>query len=911
MGSAGRPPDRLVTRAAAPRPPVGSGPAARDSAGLGDDTGDALDVLLISHFHWDREWYRTFQAFRARLIDAVDLVLDLLDTDPGYRFVLDGQSIVLDDYLAVRPGMRAAIERGVREGRLGVGPWFVQPDALLPSGEAHVRNLLTGRAAAAPFGPVSRVAYVPDAFGHPAAFPMIFAGFGLTDFVYWRGNGDEIDALGPVWRWVAPDAGAVVAHFLAEGYFCASGLDADAEAAAERLADLTAKLAAPGRRGPVLLMNGFDHALPDPNTGEVAEALAVRTGGKVTRALLDDVIGTADAATLPSHAGELLGGRVANLLPGVWSTRMPLKLANRRCETALEAWAEPWAALGRVLGLPDERPALRRAWRDLLKNQAHDSIGGCSVDPVHERMESRYSDALGLATETTDRVLAQLAGRGVARRTPWSETQDVVVYNPSPHTRTDIVRVPLDSEPQWTDSIGRFDIHPLALAALGVPGFTVDGAPARVVPADDPTRVRFLPDQPALDLEFVAREVPAFGCLRYGIAPCDPVPDEVDDGRDISAGDVSVHARGDGTLDVVIGGREYSGLLGIEDEGDRGDSYDFDPVGDAGPPELLAVYCLRARHPSGIQSLTITRILRVPGALDDARDARCGPHVEMLLTVEARVALGTGRVDLAVSLDHRACDHRLRLAFPTGAPCDRFAAASTFGVAERPTTLPDASRWVHPAVATFPHQGWVQANGLTVVAPGLPEAEVTPDGVILLTLVRATGWLSRFDLHSRPVPAGPVMEAPAAQVQQTVTATLSMLAGSTADPVAARDAETGLRGVLGGSSPMLDAGRSLLALEPRSLVLSALKPAEPASAAGVGAPDDDRDVIVRVLNPTGDALTARLATGFPPAAAFASRLDESADTFPVALERTPGGATVVFDVPPFALRTVRLRPTAG
>src|SRR3977135_277046 len=108
------------------------------------------DIYLVSHFHWDREWYRSFEVFRGRLVDAIDAVLDQLDTDPGFRFVLDGQTIVLDDYLEVRPERRAALAAGVRAGRLAAGPWYVQPDSLLPAGEAHVRNLLVGGASAAP-----------------------------------------------------------------------------------------------------------------------------------------------------------------------------------------------------------------------------------------------------------------------------------------------------------------------------------------------------------------------------------------------------------------------------------------------------------------------------------------------------------------------------------------------------------------------------------------------------------------------------------------------------------------------------------------------------------------------------------------------------------------------------------------
>ena len=91
---------------------------------------------------------------------------------------------------------------------------------------------------------------------------------------------------------------------------------------------------------------------------------------------------------------------------------MPLKLRNRAVETLLTAWAEPWAAFGRVFGLPDESTRARRGVAHAaLQNQAHDSIGGCSVDPVHERMAARYDDAEGLGRATVHRVLERLAGR--------------------------------------------------------------------------------------------------------------------------------------------------------------------------------------------------------------------------------------------------------------------------------------------------------------------------------------------------------------------------------------------------------------------------------------------------------------------------------------------------------------------
>lgn len=844
--------------------------------------------LIVSHFHWDREWYRTFEAYRARLADAVDRVLELLDADPGYHFLLDGQTVVIEDYLAVRPQRRAAIEAALRAGRLGTGPWYVQPDSLLPSGEALVRNLLRGTRLAGELGARrSRIAYVPDSFGHPAQFPQLFTGFGLDTFVYWRGNGSELDALGDRYRWEAPDGSAVTALLLRDGYFNAACLPDDAEQAAARLAAYLAKVDAEG--GSRLLMNGFDHMLPDGHVGAVAEALAALLDAPVARGLLDD-LPVAVPADLPGHRGPLLGARLANLLPGVWSTRMPIKLANRRCEALLEGWAEPWAALAHALGALDERPALQLAWRRVLHNQAHDSLCGCSVDAVAAQVMGRYEAAAGLARETAHRVLERLAGHDLERRTPDVVEHDVAVFNPSPHPRTDVVHVALDPYPALRLAIGEPQFPRFTLAALEEPGFAIDGRPVRVASSGDPERTRWLPIQAPLDVEFVAADVPAFGYRRYTLTRIARPVEEEDHGRVIAAGDLRVVAAEDGTLDVALGRSRYRGLLAVEDRGDAGDSYDFDPVPDDPGVAVASVAVRRLRHPSGIQRLEISRVLDVPIGVHEDRERRSEQGMALRLVTEARVAPGVPRVDLSVRVHNTVRDHRLRLLFPTGARAGTHTAATTFDIARRSAAPVEDRDWVHPAPTTFPHQGWICANGLTVVAPGLPEAEVTADGVIAVTLLRAVGWLARYGLRSRQQPAGPVMPIEGAQLLGPLEARLALFAGL--DPVVARDAELGLRGVIAGAAPLLSPGVSLLALERNGLMLSAVKPAE-----------DGDGFIVRVLNPTDHPLPACLTIATPIAAVESVRLDESPDGNAV----SRGGGQVRFDVPSHALRAVRVR----
>lgn len=861
-----------------------------------------MRCVLVSHTHWDREWYRTFQSFRARLVDTIDRVLDLVAEDPGFHFQLDGQTIVLEDYVAIRPERRSELEAACRAGRVAIGPWYVQPDSFLPSGEAHVRNLLEGRRVAADYGPCATVAYTPDSFGHPAQLPQVFAGFGLGPFIYWRGNGNEIAELPAEYRWTAPDGSEVIACHLGRGYFNANGLSGDVEEAAGRLEKMVQTLAERAPRPCVLLMNGVDHMLPDSNTREVSEALTRRTGWQVVRGLLHDYTDGIEAEGPPAarFEGELCGGRVANLLPGVWSTRSYLKLRNRACESGLEGWTEPFSAIGGALGTPCERPSLRLAWRELLANQAHDSICGCSQDRVHDQMLARYDAAEELGRETTTRLLERIAGLGTDRQIRTRDdagqrrkTVSIAVFNPSPHPRTDVVRLPLDGFPTATSQ----GVHPLLSKNHQARGFTLDGLPARLVPDEGTERPRLAPDEPVHDLEFVARDVPAFGWKHFELARSEPWTEKADAGREIGNASLRLQAAEDGTFTLQTGGRVLQGLLGFEDTGDRGDTYDYDPAPPAaGTPDLEAVSCSveRFRHPNGLERLVVRRTLHVPVALAPDRRTRARKVVALDTAVEARVAPGVERVDFTIRIENRARDHRLRILLPgeAGADAPAATAGTTFDAVRRRRGRPDDREWIHPAPDTFPVQGWIARDGLVVMAPGLNEAEITATGAIALTLLRCTGWLSRPDLTSRPGDAGPALPTPGAQCPGPLQVRLSLAVADPAEaPTLARDAELGLRAVAAGDEPLWPAGQALLEVEPRGLLVSAWKPAE----SGLGS-------VLRLLNPGNDTVQATVRLARPTAGARLVRLDESpADG---TLEHRDGAIRLA--LPPHALRSLWL-----
>src|SRR5579875_3797663 len=174
-----------------------------------------LNIIIVPHTHWDREWYQTFQQFRFRLVQTIDSLLDILDNDPGFtHFLLDGQTVVLEDYLEVQPEQEERLKKYTRCGRIQVGPWYIQPDEFLVSGESLVRNLQRGLQQASEFGEPMRVGYVPDCFGHIAQLPQILQGFGIDNAVFWRGVGAEAEKS--EFYWTAPDGTRVLVIHLAD-----------------------------------------------------------------------------------------------------------------------------------------------------------------------------------------------------------------------------------------------------------------------------------------------------------------------------------------------------------------------------------------------------------------------------------------------------------------------------------------------------------------------------------------------------------------------------------------------------------------------------------------------------------------------------------------------------------------------
>src|SRR5438876_11936855 len=439
---------------------------------------EQLNIILVPHTHWDREWYQTFQQFRMRLVHAIDRLLDILDHDPTFtHFMLDGQTIVLDDYLEVRPEHAERLKNHIRSGRIQVGPWYLQPDEFLVSGESLVRNLQIGLRQAADYGDPMHVGYVPDCFGHIAQLPQILRGFGIDSAVFWRGVGAE--AHKSEFYWAAPDSTQVLVIFLADasGYSNARDMPLVPEEFVTRVELLIAPLLPRATSNTLLFMNGSDHLEPQaglPETIEAANELLTHVNPEHEKILtrygpleqngqvrhFDSIevrIGTlpqyieavqqqierSPGTSLQTLSGEMRSSQYSHLLPAVLSTRMWIKQQNSTTEHLLERWVEPLTAWAWKYGASYPKGLLKLAWKYLLQNHPHDSICGCSIDEVHRENSVRFAQSQQIGENLLLQAMQHLASV-TDTRIPVNTASDalpLVVFNPAPGPRTAAVQI--------------------------------------------------------------------------------------------------------------------------------------------------------------------------------------------------------------------------------------------------------------------------------------------------------------------------------------------------------------------------------------------------------------------------------------------------------------------------------------
>jgi 2-O-(6-phospho-alpha-D-mannosyl)-D-glycerate hydrolase len=762
--------------------------------------------IVVGHTHWDREWYLPFEGFRARLVAMMDNLLDYLEADPAFRcFVLDGQAIMVEDYLEVRPEAEPRIRQLAQSDRLKIGPWYTAVDTFLPDPESLVRNLILGRWSARRWGGAEmRVGHLPDTFGFIGQLPQLLQHFGIQDAFAWRGF-HPIGSSAACW-WQAPDGTRVLLMRPAEGY-CEGELGVtDPERFLEEALPGILRYQDEEPYEDRLFVIGCDHTPASSRLPWLAEQIAERVGHPVEVGPLEEMAHRLRSAgvgeRLPVINGEQRDPCLAVCPASISGTRIPqIKQTNQRVEALLLGVAEPLHALSELNGGGADRAHLRWAWRLLAQNHPHDSIPGCGTDAVNREIGVRFERAAAVAREAAESGALRLS----------------ITLDPSARGELGVIgilslvggrcrlRARLHAQPDRPFPrirISTQDGHEVPCVSIGQgrerityrrdqDRFANEGATEvthLVCAREWLDQARSETNQWEMPFEDIELEYDApragYTVLRIDQAPGRgprAARPSTRAGAELANDEIRVALREDGLHLEDLRTQKSLGPVRFEHAGDSGDEYTANPL-----PEAPVTFWPRAQDAQLVedaigQHMRVPLRVEVPARVARERTRRIG---RVTLDGELKIALSGRRADIRLRLINRARDFDLRLLAHL-ADATRAWSGVPFGVEARERELghltPNApQQWI----PDFPFRGWLglqasDGNGAAVFARGLYEAAVrwppTGGADIALTLLRGVGWLSRDDLASRPGDAGPQLQTPDAQCLGTHEWELALL----------------------------------------------------------------------------------------------------------------------------------------
>lgn len=786
-----------------------------------------MKIYVCSHTHWDREWYIPFAAFHMQLVAHVDTLLEVLERDASFRvFNFDAQTVWIEDYCDLRPENEARLKKCIQEGRITCGPWYVLPDEFLSSGEALIRNLLRGKRIAHAYGCDSRVGYLCDMFGHTGQMPSLLAECGCEAAIIWRGISSE--TLPYEFIWEAQDGTRMLTHRIEEtvGYGYGSfspwaiGALLGVKVTSEELADITTKarlfiacakkIAERTMTDVVYFSHGIDHMVPDPTLPQwLACAREMAPQHEIIHASFDEYIAALCTATqnvtLPVVKGELRDVNcvpykkhhvpVNFLLPGIISTRTDVKMRMYDVEHSVRDLVEPCVtcacARGDISGDSLAHVVLERAWRDFLRCHPHDSSGCCSVDAIPRDMLSRLAAAEEYADAARRICVEAYASKNALSLTlAEGDTQDVLILLSAPHggraTGTVSVPLPPDVPPEQCD-----------LSLYGVAATCVrEEIMTRPMTVVFPGQYEELRRVATYSIN--CADAPGTAWIHGRITRTETplirtekrVPSATLENDILS---VTITDAGHISLTDMRTNVTYDNIISLEDSADAGDTYSFSP-----PPHdtvirqwnLQALYADTATP--GVRRARMKACMHIPRGLTPDRQTRTEETVALPCEFIFTVWDDIPRLDVQVSLENTANNHRVRVRVATGIAASHTVSNGHYSHILRPAACPekpDENAWIEDPPPEAPHEEWCavwdDTHGMAIRTYGLHEHEYLSDrnGTLALTLMRCVDMLSEKDIVRRKGGAGPAIPTPGAQMHGRYTFAFSLMPLTGASPL--------------------------------------------------------------------------------------------------------------------------------
>ncbi|MDO4779152.1 MAG: glycoside hydrolase family 38 C-terminal domain-containing protein [Tissierellia bacterium] len=736
-------------------------------------------VHVISHSHWDREWYLPLINHQMRLVDLIDGIIEASKDNKFVSFQMDGQFLPIEDYLNIKPQNREIVYKLIREGKIIVGPWYILQDSFLTSGESNVRNLEIGIRKSKELGVPAMIGYFPDTFGNIGQAPQILKKANIHNAYFGRGvkaTGfanvvfEDYTSKNSEMYWKSPDGSKVLSVLFANWYCNGVDMPSDPQLLKNYLDRKISDMEKFASTRHLLLMNGCDHSPVQKNIGEIiSTANSLYDEYEFIHSNLEDYYKAVNSEVNPENLNVIEGELRSQTtdgwgtLQGTSSSRYDLKYMNKNVEMRLEEVIQP---LYTMFFEPKDYPAekIDFIYRHLLSNHPHDSICGCSIDSVHNGNVRRFKDCL----EALDYL--ELEAKNYLRsnlENNYEEDYVFTVINTTPYHQRKEAKVLIDYDKRmWTGAEYKEIVKELEKVKISNLQVIDDKKSYETYIKDLGVNFGYELPKSSFRKPYYSRQILVkFMCeldpFERRIFRLKEMPDYIGkanliDTNVLETDYFKIRVENNATLTILDkrNNKEYRNVLMLEDSGDIGNEYIYKQSSDNEVIKSSRMLGFSVEEETTKRyTIRIKESITVPESADISLDKEQKDLVDIRyrkskrsdktkeLTVYKKISIDklTPTIKIRLELENNVKDHRLRLLFGHDLNTENVWAESIFEVVKRPAnppktwTNPDYSQNLNRFVQMKDEQG-----GFTVSTIGVQEYENKEEG-LYLTLFRAVG----------------------------------------------------------------------------------------------------------------------------------------------------------------------------
>lgn len=689
-------------------------------------------VFLYTHSHWDREWYREFEEFRLRLVEVVNDILTKIQLNELPSFYFDGQTAALEDYLQIHPENKSLIQKLINEKKLFIGPFYCSADSFLVSAEFLIRNLFIGLEYSKTFGCKDFIGYLSDTFGHSLSMNEILNSFDIHYAMLWRGLGNLPSEF--IWK-------NIYVTYLIQGYFQDFlSINENYDKKAELLKKYLDKIAEKSSNA-ILLPCGADHLKVADNIKNQLQEINKRLKNyEIKLSNPFEYLNAVKNNYKMTVNHEFLDASKNFLLKGVYSSRIYQKQLNAITQWELSRISEPLASIYNILNLTKNwQKELDYAYKTIIKNHAHDSIYGCSIDPVHKDVAQRFAHALQISQGIKKRVIRDI-----------SENCDELKFiNLSNFNYNGLVEIETEKTlpPKYNAQ--------LVSKRKAFPDKKLFD-PAEIPITEDITTIKkYLIEVKNLK-PFTMSETLINKTRKNKISH-----------NSIENDDILLKINyGQITLKDKKTNKVYKNFIEITDKADIGDSYNFGALKNDKPILATPVSSKILKNGHLKSVLRVIFEINIPKSSSIKTLTRSKKTIKHKIIADISVSNLEPQINFELNWNNKSKNHLLQIRFNLENDINKTFSEDTIGIVERefdPTYniydyIP-AKKGIELKTNIAPMQRFVWAQNCGIVTKGLNEYEVYKN-TLNLTLLRSTELISEPKNPCRGTPAGPPITCP-------------------------------------------------------------------------------------------------------------------------------------------------------